>query len=98
MSQLANEGAGDGGELRVGEEADGLDAGEATVDVTLNGEKLGTRMWNPFRFELAGKLRSGKNELVVTIPTNWGNFYPRGYAGRRVTLTPIGLMVPPELV
>ena len=73
------------------------DIGEATVDVTLNGEKLGTRMWDPFRFELAGKLRPGKNELVVTIPTNWGNFYPRGYAGRRVTRTSIGLMVPPEL-
>jgi len=73
------------------------DIGEATVDVTLNGEKLGTRMWNPFRFELAGKLCPGKNELIVTIPTNWGNFNPRTYAGRRVTLTPIGLMVPPEL-
>ncbi len=73
------------------------DIGEATVDVTLNGEKLGTRLWDPFRFELAGKLRPGKNELTITIPTNWGNFYPRGYAGRRVTLTPIGLMVPPEL-
>ncbi len=73
------------------------DIGDASVDATLNGEFLGSRLWNPFRFDLKGKLLPGENELLVSIPTSLGNFIPRAFAYRRVPLSKIGIMNPLEL-
>jgi hypothetical protein len=73
------------------------DIGEASADGSLNGEPLGTRLWDPFRFDLEGKLRAGENEFIATIPTSLGNFLPRAFPSRRVALTQIGLLQPPEL-
>jgi len=73
------------------------DIGDASVDVTLNGEFLGSRLWNPFRFELAGHLRPGDNDLIITIPTNLGNFIAHSFCTRYTPPTKIGLLEPPEL-
>ena len=52
-----------------------LDLGEVAViaSATLNGKPLGLRWKPPFRFEVTGLLREGKNELEVDVTTTWVN-------------------------
>jgi hypothetical protein len=52
-----------------------LDLGEVAViaSAKLNGKPLGLRWKPPFRFEVTGLLREGKNELEVDVTTTWVN-------------------------
>jgi hypothetical protein len=52
-----------------------LDLGEVreVAEVVLNGKPLGTAWKPPFRFDVTGKLRPGKNELVIRAVNTWAN-------------------------
>lgn len=52
-----------------------LDLGEVreVAEVFLNGESLGIAWKSPFRFDVTGKLRAGKNELVIRAVNTWAN-------------------------
>ncbi len=54
-----------------------LDLGKVrgTAEVWLNGEKVGIRVWAPFRFDLTGKVRVGENRLRVVIYSSLGPHY-----------------------
>ncbi|GLQ56772.1 glycosylhydrolase-like jelly roll fold domain-containing protein [Devosia nitrariae] len=46
-----------------------LDLGglRGTAEVEVNGQAAGVRVWSPYRFDIAGKLRPGENRLTVTV-------------------------------
>lgn len=46
-----------------------LDLGKVcyNAEVWLNGEVVGTRIWPPYRLDIAGKVRPGKNRLSVVV-------------------------------
>jgi hypothetical protein len=46
-----------------------------TAEVWLNGEKIGVRVWAPFKFNLTGKLRAGENHLKVIVYSSLGPHY-----------------------
>lgn len=52
-----------------------LDLGEVAniAEVWINNEKLGTRWAPPFKFDLTGKLKEGKNRLKVLVTNTWRN-------------------------
>ena len=52
-----------------------LDLGEVreVAEVALNGESLGIVWKPPFRFDVTGKLRHGKNEVVIRAVNTWAN-------------------------
>jgi len=52
-----------------------LDLGEVreVAEVVLNGEMLGVTWKPPFRFDVTGKLRAGKNEVVIRAVNTWAN-------------------------
>jgi len=52
-----------------------LDLGEVreVAEVVLNGESLGIAWKPPFRFDVTGKLRPGKNEIVIRAVNTWAN-------------------------
>jgi hypothetical protein len=54
-----------------------LDLGEVRYfcEVTLNGENLGKRIWQPFGFDITGKLRNGNNILKVKVTNTLANQY-----------------------
>jgi hypothetical protein len=54
-----------------------LDLGDVRYfcDVTLNGQILGKRIWQPFGFDITGKLRRGNNTLKVTVTNTLANQY-----------------------
>jgi len=54
-----------------------LDLGKVrgTAEVWLNGEKVGVRIWSPFRFDLTGKLRRGENQLRIVVFSSLGPHY-----------------------
>jgi hypothetical protein len=64
-------------EARIPNPASGifLDLGEVreVAEVVLNGESLGVAWKPPFRFDVTGKLRAGKNEVVVRAVNTWAN-------------------------
>jgi len=54
-----------------------LDLGKVrgTAEVWLNGEKIGVRVWAPFKFNLTGKLKPGENHLKVIVYSSLGPHY-----------------------
>lgn len=54
-----------------------LDLGKVkgTAEVWLNGEKIGVRVFEPFIFNLTGKLKTGENRLRVVIYSSLGPHY-----------------------
>jgi hypothetical protein len=54
-----------------------LDLGEVreTSEVTLNGEPLGVRWYGRHRYDLAGRLEPGGNDLEITVTTLAFNHY-----------------------
>jgi len=54
-----------------------LDLGKVrgTAEVWLNDEKVGVRVWSPFRFNLTGKLRVGENRLRIIVYSSLGPHY-----------------------
>lgn len=55
-----------------------VDSGGFPVRVMVNGRDCGRRAWAPFRFDVSGAARSGRNEIVVEITSTLGHlFVPR---------------------
>ncbi|MCX7968518.1 MAG: hypothetical protein N3B10_08515 [Armatimonadetes bacterium] len=54
-----------------------LDLGKVrgSAEVWLNGEKVGVRIWSPFKFNLTGKIRNGENHLQVIVYSSLGPHY-----------------------
>jgi len=52
-----------------------LDLGEVRelAEVVLNGELLGVVWKPPFRLDVTGKLRAGRNELSIRVINTWAN-------------------------
>jgi hypothetical protein len=74
-----------------------------TLEVLINGEPAGVRLWEPYEVELTGHLKQGDNALelrVANTPINLLEAVPRpsGLAGapRLVPYRPVTLAVPGE--
>lgn len=80
----------------------GLDLGNVrgTVEVSLNGKPVGVRVWSPYRFDLTGGVRSGRNVLEVTVFNTLGPYLDDAsptravFAGQRLS----GMLGPARLV
>jgi Glycosyl hydrolases family 2, sugar binding domain len=80
----------------------GLDLGNVrgTVEVSVNGTPVGVRVWSPYRFDLTDAVRSGANDLRVTVFNTLGPYLDDAsptlavFAGQRVS----GLLGPARLV
>jgi len=77
-----------------GDQARVLDLGYAgeTVEVTLNGEKLGMKFAPPYRYDLAGHLKA-HNELTVRVTTHLG-YERRDRFSSYLMMEPLGLLGP----
>ena len=52
-----------------------LDTGGYPARVTVNGREVGKRAWAPFRFDLQGAARAGRNEITVEITSTVGHLF-----------------------
>ncbi|MEN6532816.1 MAG: glycosyl hydrolase [Bryobacteraceae bacterium] len=43
------------------------------VEVYINGQQAGTRLWEPYRFDLTGKLKPGSNRLEIRVTNSAAN-------------------------
>ena len=61
----------------VKETAQVLDLGDVryVCHISLNGEPLGKRLWQPFVYDIKGKIITGYNVLKVTITNTLANQY-----------------------
>ena len=66
-----------------------------TVQVSLNGRDLGTRIAPPYRFDVSGLL-SEKNTLVARVTTHLG-YAKRDWFSTYLCMEPMGLLGPVEL-
>jgi hypothetical protein len=69
----------------------------ATAEVTVNGESVGIRVAPPWRFNVAGRLKSGENTLEVLVYNTLANHYqtiPSNYRGNPLS----GLIGPVRLL
>jgi hypothetical protein len=69
----------------------------ATAEVTVNGESVGVRVAPPWRFNVAGRLKSGENTLEVLVYNTLANHYqtiPSNYRGNPLSglIGPVRLM------
>lgn len=76
-----------------------LDLGEVgeTAELFLNGVPCGVKICAPYRFDVAGKLRAGQNELVVVVASNLA-YANRDFYSRFLTLPPSGMLGPVSIV
>jgi len=44
-----------------------LECGDDVVDVTVNGQAVGTILWHPYRIEITDYVRAGENEIQVRV-------------------------------
>jgi hypothetical protein len=51
-----------------------LGTAAAAAEVWLNGQKLGARAWQPYRFRTGKALRSGQNELRIQVTNTLANY------------------------
>ncbi len=78
-----------------------LDLGKLhdAAEVTVNDISLGSRIWEPYRFNLTLVLRKGQNTLRVTITSGIANLLPFGYTNQLVeNPIPYGLLESPCLI
>ncbi|MHB1460008.1 MAG: glycosyl hydrolase [Armatimonadota bacterium] len=61
----------------VAAQACSLDLGDVryVCEVVLNGKSLGVRLWPPWSFNIAGKLKQGSNKLNVIVTNTMANQY-----------------------
>ena len=52
-----------------------VDTGGYPVRVTVNGKDLGRRAWPPYRFDLTGSTRPGRNEIVIEVTATIGHLF-----------------------
>lgn len=53
----------------------GVNTGGYPARVIWNGKNLGLRAWPPFRFDLRGAARAGRNEVVVEVTSTLGHLF-----------------------
>ena len=75
-----------------------LDLGQVgeTAEVYLNGTYVGERIAPPYRFDVSGVLKRGKNELTVIV-TNHLAYEQRDLCSKYLVLEPSGLLGPIEI-
>lgn len=62
-----------------------LDLGRVrgTAELWVNGQRVGVRLWSPYRFSLRGRMRRGRNHLRLlvynTLGPHFGDGYPTPY-------------------
>lgn len=63
-----------------------LDLGRVrgSVDVRVNSEACGERAWHPYRFDLAGALRAGSNQIEVRVFNTLGPHFGAGHPSAHV--------------
>jgi hypothetical protein len=63
-----------------------LDLGEAGIaaEVWLNGQRLGVRLWRPYRFAVESHLRRGENRLRVRVANTLANSIRATYGSGRM--------------
>jgi hypothetical protein len=52
-----------------------VDTGGYPVRVTVNGKAAGSRAWAPWRFDLRGAARPGRNEIAVEVTSTLGHLF-----------------------
>ncbi|MFA6564133.1 MAG: hypothetical protein WCV00_19680 [Verrucomicrobiia bacterium] len=52
-----------------------VNSGGYPVRAIWNGKDLGLRAWPPFRFDLRGKVRTGRNEIVIEVASTLGHLF-----------------------
>ncbi len=57
---------------------------EFCVSVSLNGEKLGTRVMSPYRFEIPGNIVKNENRVAITVSTTAAGALCEGLAGKNL--------------
>jgi hypothetical protein len=77
-----------------------LDIGEAfeTVEVWLNGSRLGVRICPPYRFDAGGLLAEAENELVVEVTNTLVHSHGENGLDRAMPVDPSGLIGPVRLL
>jgi hypothetical protein len=77
-----------------------LDLGNVrdTVEIILNSKKVSTLAWHPFRTEITGFLKAGRNRIELRVSNNFGNLLKKFY-GRVLDDKPIpaGLLAAPVI-
>lgn len=68
----------------------------AAAKVTLNGENIGARAWEPYEFELS-ELRETGNRLEIAVFSAGANKYYNGTPYRQLS-EPSGLLAPSAIV
>ena len=53
----------------------GVNSGGYPVRVIWNGRNLGLRAWPPFRFDLRGAGRTGRNEIIIEVTSTLGHLF-----------------------
>ncbi len=67
-----------------------------TAEVTLNGVDVGVKIAPPYKFDVSGVLKSGKNSLEVLVTNNLG-YEQRDLCSKYLLLEPAGLLGPIEI-
>ncbi len=76
-----------------------LPATTDAVEVLVNGEPCGVRVWPPYVFDLTPVLRQGGNDLEIRVSNTLGNIILGTYAGAAPSAYPLsGLLANPELL
>ncbi len=75
-----------------------LDLGRVgeTAQVFLNGTPVGERIAPPYRFDVSGIIKRGKNELCVVV-TNHLGYEQRDLCAKYLVMEPSGLLGPIEI-
>jgi hypothetical protein len=82
-----------------------LDLGKVGVasQVWLNGKRVGSRLWRPYRFEITAYLRPGENQLRIEVANTLANYFsqfeqlkdaPLSAGGSQPWMLPSGLIGP----
>lgn len=50
-----------------------IEKADEYVEVRINGEDAGVRLWAPFEFDLSGKIKEGENLLEITVGSSENN-------------------------
>lgn len=76
-----------------------LPATTDAIEVLVNGQSVGVRVWPPYLFDLTPALRQGENCLEIRVANTLGNLIPQTYGGAVPTEYPVsGLLAAPELL
>jgi len=58
-----------------------IESAFTAVEVKINGKKAGTKAWKPYIFNIEGLIKTGKNEIEISVTNGLGNILRRVYSG-----------------